>query len=173
MLYAKILNNTISRIVPDIVHFDDGRWWDFRDGLPADALLWKTLVVEPRPADTATHTYDESIILQAGIPTVVWIQRPKTQAEIDAAIAAENKSNLTTVSTLQSKIDALKTFRADPQVTATLGQTNNTMPAASQINQYNKANIRHQRRQDNLLITLAKLIDPSLLLDISDTSGEA
>lgn len=38
----------------------------------------------PKPADTATTTHDLTVELVSGVPTQVWTERPKTQAELDA-----------------------------------------------------------------------------------------
>lgn len=91
MLYAKILNNTVNRVVPDVVHYDDGRWWDFRGGLPTDAILWKILVVEPKPADTAAGTYVENYVIENSNPTLKWVFRAWTQIELDARLAEADR----------------------------------------------------------------------------------
>jgi hypothetical protein len=43
-----------------------------------------------QPADTATHTFERSIELVAGVPTVVWTARAWTAEELAARTAATN-----------------------------------------------------------------------------------
>lgn len=47
-----------------------------------------------RPADTATDTFTRTLTLVGNVPTVTWVQRAKTQAEIDAATTTANNAAL-------------------------------------------------------------------------------
>jgi hypothetical protein len=50
----------------------------------------------PRPADTDTHTFERSIELVAGVPTVAWTQRAWTVDELTARTAATNERTIRT-----------------------------------------------------------------------------
>lgn len=48
----------------------------------------------PRPADTATDTFDRSVQLVNGTPTVVWTQRPMTADELANSTAQTNRTTI-------------------------------------------------------------------------------
>jgi hypothetical protein len=52
------------------------------------------VVPADRPADTATDTYDRSVELVAGKPTVVWTARPWTADELAARTAESNRATI-------------------------------------------------------------------------------
>jgi hypothetical protein len=98
MTFAQVTNDTITTIgrLPSAARrLDNGNWVL---GLPdasvelQEACGWFPLVTVDRPADTETTTFDRTVELVAGLPTVVWTERPKTQAELDAAAAAAASS---------------------------------------------------------------------------------
>jgi hypothetical protein len=63
-----------------------------------------------RPADTASVTYDRSIGLPAGLPTVVWTQRPKTAGELAADTAQTVRADIE--SRVNAYLAAADTFLA-------------------------------------------------------------
>ncbi len=58
------------------------------------ACGWYLVVDVVKPADTPTHTYDRTLTLPAGIPTVTWVQRAKSAQEIANATADANTAVL-------------------------------------------------------------------------------
>jgi hypothetical protein len=61
------------------------------------ALCGFVVVVQvAKPADTATDTFDRSVTLPAGVPTVTWTQRPWTAGELADRQATVNRSAITT-----------------------------------------------------------------------------
>jgi hypothetical protein len=60
------------------------------------ATGWFQVTDVAKPADTATHTYDRSLTLVSGVPTVTWTQRLKTAEETAAATAATNEASIVT-----------------------------------------------------------------------------
>lgn len=71
---------------------DGTRWWWVADPATRAEAGWVEIVEQPRPADTATTTWDrDEPRLIDGVPTVGWVERDKTaeelQAEADARAA--------------------------------------------------------------------------------------
>jgi hypothetical protein len=96
MIFAKIIDGTIEigRLPGSARRLNDGRWvMDLSDREEREACGWFEVIQTARPSDTAETTSDRTIALVAGIPTVVWTVRPKTQAELDSDTQqAERKS---------------------------------------------------------------------------------
>lgn len=104
MLYAQVDAGSIVTIVGVLPagakRLDTGQWitpynrqWTQAEH---EACGWFAVVEVAQPADTQTDTFDRSVTLVAGVPTVTWTQRPKTQAELDAATAQVNQSAIVT-----------------------------------------------------------------------------
>jgi hypothetical protein len=87
---------------------------------------WLPLIDTPKPPDTATHTHVYTLQLIDGEPTVVWVQREWTTAELAAAnrvtLAGQIGDN---IATLLATVDALNllTERTNADI--------NTNPAAA------------------------------------------
>jgi hypothetical protein len=98
MTYALVRNSVIEQVGPPALWFDGSRWWDFRPQDPATyaAAGWLPVTDTERPADTATDTFDRSVTLVAGVPTVTWTQRPWTVEELAARTEAANEVTITT-----------------------------------------------------------------------------
>ncbi len=100
MSYALVVSNSIQTEggLPLSARRQDTQQWvmGLRDASVTlqRACGWYLVVEVARPADTPTHTYDRTLTLPAGIPTVTWVQRLKVQAEIDAATADTNNTTL-------------------------------------------------------------------------------
>lgn len=47
-----------------------------------------------RPANTATDTFDRTVTLVGGVPTVVWVQRPWTADELTARTGETNSATI-------------------------------------------------------------------------------
>jgi hypothetical protein len=102
MSYALVDDGTIEAEGPlpqSARRLDTGQWVMGLHTAPVElqeATGWLEVVDVERPADTATHTYDRSITLVAGVPTVTWTQRLKTAEETAAATAATNQASIVT-----------------------------------------------------------------------------
>jgi hypothetical protein len=96
--YALVRNSAIEQVGPPNLWYDGLRWWDFRPQDPATyaAAGWLPVTDVPKPADTATDTFDRSVTLVAGVPTVTWTQRPWTVEELAARTEAANEVTITT-----------------------------------------------------------------------------
>ncbi len=103
MSYALVINNAVTAeqgALPDSARRLDTQQWVL--GLPAAGVTlqhacgWYAVTDVAKPADTPTVTTDRSLTLVAGVPTVTWTSRPKTQAEIDSATAAANQATIQT-----------------------------------------------------------------------------
>ncbi len=71
---------------------ETGRWWDMRDPEQVAEAGWVEVVIEPRPDNTATTTWERTEPdLVEGVPVIGWTERDKTpeelQAEADRAAA--------------------------------------------------------------------------------------
>jgi hypothetical protein len=125
--------------------------------------------------DTEALTVTTIPASHLGLPETV---RPMTEAEHVGMAAyafdgvrGENRATLCDPTALAARIAELNTYQADPDVVAAAEQANATPLTAQQQNRFNKATIRQQRRLKNLVVALARLVDPALLDDISDTTG--
>ena len=70
-------------------------WSEYITAVELAQCGWYTVRQTARPADTATATYDRSIVYVAGQgPVETWTQRLKTQAELDADAATANSATI-------------------------------------------------------------------------------
>lgn len=94
--------------------YDGGRWWDLRDDTVLQEWLtvynWVEVVQTPKPADTATDTYDKrSVELISGIPTEVWHSRPWTAEELaNIAAIADRETTRTAIKAIVTDLQAEK-----------------------------------------------------------------
>lgn len=100
MTYALITRIPLveDRLPAGARRLDTGEWvMALPDADPAlwHACGWWAVVDAARPADTPTTTWDRTLELVDGVPTVVWVERPKTAGEIAAETAAANSATLT------------------------------------------------------------------------------
>lgn len=122
MTYALVRNDIIEQVGPPRLWFDGTRWWDFRPQDPATyaAAGWLPVVDVAKPDDTATDTYDRSVTLVAGVPTVTWTSRPWTVEELAAQAAAANEVAIdsalaTDLAAMQAILDQTNAnLRTDP-----------------------------------------------------------
>ena len=110
------------------------------------ALCGFVVVAETaQPAETTTHTSDRSLTFPAGVPTVTWTTRPKTQAELDAVTANTTAATITT------------------QATTAIGLNRTFLALAAPSNAEVVAHVRRLSRQNNgiirLLVNRASLAD--------------
>jgi len=153
VIYAHTANGTIDLVVPPSVVYHAGRWWDLRYGFPADQG-WHEVNEPARPADTTAATWDRGPVeLINGVPTLTWVERAWTQAELAARTAAANEQTLrdgiaAEITTLKTSIDTLKTG-----VLGTTNATINGSPAS-----YIKDTARAVRTTERSLIRVLKLI---------------
>lgn len=180
MRFAFVRNNVIEAI--DVLLPGSARvlatdqWVAPNGGLAAataelrESCGYFEIVEVPAPALQPNQRAEYQIQLIGGDPTQVWTIRTETAEELAGRTQATNRNLLSDVPTLQTKIDELKSFLADPDVEFINNLANNTMPTAQQLNRALKAMIRQQRREANATIRLFRaLFGGSLLEDISDT----
>lgn len=127
-MYAQVIANEVTTTgsLPNSARRLDTQEWVM--GLataPVDlqhACGWYEVVETARPADDATTTYDRSITIQNGTPTVTWTARPKTQAELDAD--TQNTNRATIQQQAATALDTNRTFLAlaSPTNAQTLAQ---------------------------------------------------
>jgi hypothetical protein len=129
MSYALVNGTTIvteGSLPASARRLDSGAWvLGLRDAQVElqRACGWFEVVDVSRPADTATHTYDRTLALVDGSPTVTWTQRAKTAAEVTAATEATNEVGiLDKIRADMTKLAAIK---------AATNQTINQNPAAA------------------------------------------
>lgn len=116
MSYALVISNAIQSEggLPASARRLDNQAWVL--GLPTATVALQQacgyfLVTDvAQPSDTATKTYDRSLTLVAGVPTVTWTQRDKTAQEIANATSISNRDDLlaqatAAMITLQGYID--------------------------------------------------------------------
>lgn len=110
MTYALVVANAIQSVGPlprsarrlDVLDKDGKPAGDWVMGLAtADLSLQQACGYFPvtdvaRPADTATNTFDRSVQLVNGTPTVVWTQRPMTAPELANVAAITNRTTIQT-----------------------------------------------------------------------------
>lgn len=89
-----------------------------------------------QPADTATDTFDRSVTLVAGVPTVTWTQRPKNAQELGFATAATNRATI------------------QQQATTALGTNRTFLAIASPTNAQTLAQVKALTRQNQGIIRL-------------------
>ena len=88
MTFARIIDKTIDiigRLPNSARRLDNERWVLGLRTAPAELQQvcgWYEIADTKRPAETATTTSDRSVELVAGVPTVVWTERPKTAQEL-------------------------------------------------------------------------------------------
>ena len=91
-MYAHIANNRITETrhrLPEAWEHG-GVLYDIRPGQhPPEAAGWHEVIIQPRPADTGTHTHESTIELIDGVPTRVWTSRPWSDEEIASRVEAE------------------------------------------------------------------------------------
>jgi hypothetical protein len=68
------------------------------------------VVATPRPADTDTVTYDRTLELVDGVPTVVWVQRAYTDGETASKVESSNAAQIRTAA--GNALDGNRTFLA-------------------------------------------------------------
>lgn len=102
-MYAQVTDSTVTtvqgRLPSSARRLDTQEWVMGLAAAPVElqhACGWYAVVDVARPANTATDTYDRSITLQAGVPTVTWTARPKTAAELAADTQNANRATVQT-----------------------------------------------------------------------------
>ena len=105
------------------------------------------------------------------------INRPYTAEENAAADeralyqqVSDNKQELSDPSKLLSRLQRLDAYDEDPDVVAALSRSNSTVLTTQELNRLLKVMLRRQSRITAALALAIRLIDPSLLIDISDSA---
>lgn len=102
MTYALVVNDTIEAVgaLPRSARRLDTQEWVMglatADSTFQQACGYFPVTDVPRPADTATDTFDRSVQLVHDTPTVVWTQRPMTADELANATANTNRTTIQT-----------------------------------------------------------------------------
>jgi hypothetical protein len=116
MIYAHITDGIIDAVGRLPKGADaDGQWLEPLTDVNAHLAGWFPVTDTPRPADTATTTFDRSVVLVAGVPTVTWAERLKTQAELDSEVAAAESTVRRT--DLQASVSVLRQWADDAAAT--------------------------------------------------------
>ena len=122
MTYAQVTDNTITTVagrLPNAARRLDSRAWVL--GFPTapvelqEACGWFPVVDVARPADTPTTTFDRTVELVDGVPTVVWTQRAWTVDELAARTAAAESTVRRT--DLQAAVTTLRQWADGAQAT--------------------------------------------------------
>jgi hypothetical protein len=138
MSYALVKNNVIQSEggLPRSARRLDTQEWVM--GLAAAGVTlqracgYYEVVDTPRPADTATTTWDRSLVLETIRPTVRWTERPYTQQELDNRASSINAADLH-ARLLQAR--QINKAHIDRGVTNTGAQVRDwTVVAAKQLN---------------------------------------
>jgi hypothetical protein len=109
-----------GRIIHDL--FDTNRKW-------RRACGWYEVIETARPVVSPLEVAEATVELVDGLPTQVWVVRPKTQSELDAANRAANRAELLAIA--GSNIDALMAVVAELNVLTSLTNAEiNANPAA-------------------------------------------
>lgn len=153
MTFALIVGNTVQalgRLPESARRLDDG---SLVIGLAdatrelREATGWFEVVDTTRPTDTAEATYDRSIALVSGVPTVVWTERAKTADEL---AGQQQQANRTTV---QDRLRAdLATIDAIVG-TAAVSVTGSTV---AEVRSSTQAALRDLQRQTKDVARIAK-----------------
>ena len=124
-MYAHVTGTTVDTIgQPPRLVLQDDQWIDLRT-LDPELLAsagWYPLTLTTRPADTASTTTDMSYVYADGKVTQVWTERPKTAAEIDAANAESNRTQIEAKAAQALSANATFLAIASPTNAQTLAQ---------------------------------------------------
>lgn len=103
MTFARIANGAIAettgRLPASARRVDTGEWvlgFPDADTKVQEACGWFDVDDVAGPVVDATTVADRSVELVEGVPTVVWTERPKTQAELDGEAQQVNGATLRT-----------------------------------------------------------------------------
>jgi hypothetical protein len=174
-MYARIENGEILEVGTPTHRpvYYAGRSWDCRNPEVREQYIiaanWIEVVTSPRPADTATDTSDLTYAMVEGLPTEVWTIRPWTTEELNAQEAEQARDELTDTEDLAARLVRLDAYATDPEIVAALDRTNSTTISTQDLNRLLKVMLRREQRFTATLALLVRLIDPALLLDITDT----
>lgn len=126
MAYALVDNGQIESVggMPTAARRQDtGEWVLALRDAPVSfqhATGWFEIVDTVRPDDTPTTTHDRTVELVAGTPTVVWTERDKTAAEIQAETDEADREQKRT--NYQGAVATLRQWSDDAEaVTVTSG----------------------------------------------------
>ena len=128
-MYAHVTNGTVDSVgQPPQLVYQDGRWWDLRDRNLATlaAVGWFPVTETPRPADTATMTWQAVYTPDVADVDQSWAQVAKTAEQLAAEAADANRVSIE--SKVTQALTDLATVRTD---LATLAATANTTINAS------------------------------------------
>lgn len=141
-MYALVVANAIQSVggLPASARRLDTQEWvmGLADADPTfqQACGYYPVTDTARPSDTATDTFDRSVQLVAGVPTVVWTQRPMTAPELANVTANTNRTTIQT------------------QAATALANNRTYLALASPTNAQTLAQVKALTRQNNGLIRL-------------------
>lgn len=91
------------------------------------------------------------------------------QRALDETISI-NRQSLTDSAGLAARLQRLEEYDSDPDIVAALARANSTAPTTQELNRLLKVILRRQSRITAALALAIRLLDPTLLADISDTT---
>lgn len=121
--------------------------------------------------------WDDSVRIYTDFRSEPPVNRPYTpeenaQADVRAVADAlsENRAALSDPEKLLARLARLDAYEEDPEIVAALARANSTAPTTQELNRLLKVMLRRQSRITAALALAIRLMDPSLLADISDTT---
>jgi hypothetical protein len=128
--YAFVVDDTIVKVDnrPKAWRNHTGLQYATDEQLAALGIL--PVVDVDQPADTDTHTFERSIELVAGVPTVVWTQRAWTADELAARTAAANETTIR--AEVDQALDGLRQI-ANSSGTLTAAQLSNAVRLLARV----------------------------------------
>jgi hypothetical protein len=136
MTYAQVTNGTITTVGRLPRGADaNGQWIEPLTADNAALCGWFPVTDVARPAHTPTTTYDRSVALVNGTPTVVWTQRPKTADELKSDTITTNDAS--TRQKIRAAIDGNVTALDQLSTAITNVQNNVITPTATNLTQAN------------------------------------
>jgi hypothetical protein len=120
--------------------------------------------------DDATRQYTDYRTNPDTVRAYTPAENAAADAEAVAVAYSTNVRNLTDPTGLQGRLARLGAYRADPEVVAALARANNSAPSTQELNRLLKVMLRREERLSATVALLVRLLDPTLLGDIIDTT---
>lgn len=166
-MHALVIDNTIQAVASQpptsARRLDTGEWVL---GLRAaavelqEACGYFQVTDTARPSDTPTTTFDNTVELVQGVPTVVWVERPKTSAEQAETAAATNHQTIeAAITAALVQLDAIINSPAIPAVpsgTMTAAQLSNEVRSLRNSAQQTRAAVQDIARTLKRTIRLVR-----------------
>lgn len=155
-MFAHVVNGKIRRVgsmPPSARRLDSNDWVLGLGSASAKTLAacgWFDVVESVKPDDTDTHTFDRSVEMVGGVPTVVWVERPWTTAELSAIADRANRSAIDDAITAAidelDRITSADPVPAVPSGTLTTAQLSGVVRAMRGSVQQNREGVQRVAR---------------------------